>query len=391
MSPGKVTFCGLPLFHVNAQIGTGLTVWATGGHVILATPQGYRAPGLIQKFWDIAAHYKINTFSGVPTVYSLLLQVPRGDRDLTAIQYGICGAAPMPVELFNRFQRETGIKILEGYGLTEGGCVSTLNPPAGASDAGSIGIRLPWQRVLPMKLDADGRYLRDAAIDEVGVICITGPNLFEGYLNPEHNRRIWVMRPGADGKLERWLNTGDLGRVDANGYFRLSGRQKELIIRGGHNIDPRLIEECLQKHPSVALVAAVGRPDEHSGEVPVAYIQLRPDQKTAPDELLRFAQSAIPERAAWPKEIRIVPALPTTAVGKIFKPALMLREVEALVAHEAKACGAPLSYCEAMQDPRLGLRLKWSARARSDELRARLDKYAFHHQQIDDSAGKNIA
>ena len=327
----------------------------------------------------------------MPTVYSSLLQVPRGDRDLTAIQYGVCGAAPMPVELFNRFQRETGIKILEGYGLTEGGCVSTLNPPAGASDAGSIGIRLPWQRVLPMKLDADGRYLRDAAIDEVGVICINGPNLFEGYLNPEHNRRIWVMRPGADGKLERWLNTGDLGRVDANGYFRLSGRQKELIIRGGHNIDPRLIEECLQKHPSVAMVAAVGRPDEHSGEVPVAYIQLRPDKRAAPDELLRFAQSAIPERAAWPKEIRIVPALPTTAVGKIFKPALMLREVEALVAHEAQACGATLSYCEAVQDPRLGLTLKWAASARSHELGARLDKYAFRHEQIDKSAGKNMA
>ena len=390
MSPGRIFFCGLPLFHVNAQIGTGLTVWARGGHVILATPQGYRAPGLIQKFWEIAAHYKINSFSGVPTVYSSLLQVPRLDRDLTAIQYGICGAAPMPVELFNRFQHETGIKILEGYGLTEGGCVSTLNPPGGANDAGTIGIRLPWQRVLPMKLDADGRYLRDAAIDEVGVICINGPNLFEGYLNPEHNRRIWVMRPGADGKLERWLNTGDLGRVDANGYFRLSGRQKELIIRGGHNIDPRLIEECLQKHPSVALVAAIGRLDEHSGEVPVAYIQLRPDQRTAPDELLRFAQSAIPERAAWPKEIRIVPTLPTTAVGKIFKPALMLREVEALVAHEAQACGATLSYCEAVQDPRLGLTLKWSASARSHELGARLDKYAFHHEQIDSSAGKNI-
>lgn len=391
MSPGRVFFCGLPLFHVNAQIGSGLTVWARGGHVILGTPQGYRAPGLIQKFWDIAEHHKINTFSGVPTVYSSLLQVPRGDRDLMAIQYGVCGAAPMPVELFNRFQRETGIKILEGYGLTEGGCVSTLNPPAGASEVGSIGIRLPWQRVLPMKLDADGGYLRDAAIDEVGMICINGPNLFEGYLNPEHNHRIWVMRPGADGKLERWLNTGDLGRVDANGYFRLSGRQKELIIRSGHNIDPRLIEECLQKHPSVALVAAVGRPDEHSGEVPVAYIQLRPDRRTAPDELLRFAQSVIPERAAWPKEVRIVPALPTTAVGKIFKPALMLREVEAMVAHEAEACGATLSYCKAVQDPRLGLMLKWSASARSDELRARLDKYAFHHAQVDNSVGKNIA
>ncbi len=142
----------------------------------------------------------------MPTVYASLLQAPRQGRDLTTIEYGICGAAPMPTELFNRFQRETGIRILEGYGLTEGGCVSTLNPPAGASKIGSIGIRLPWQRVLSMKLDADGGYVRDAAIDEVGVICINGPNLFEGYLNLEHNRQTWVMRPGADRKLERWLN-----------------------------------------------------------------------------------------------------------------------------------------------------------------------------------------
>ena len=389
LSTGKVVFCGLPLFHVNAQIGTGLTVWAQGGHVILGTPQGYRAPGLIQKFWDIAAHYKITSFSGVPTVYSSLMQVTKQGRDLSTIEYGICGAAPMPTELFNRFQRETGIKILEGYGLTEGGCVSTLNPPGGPSKAGSIGIRLPWQRVLPMKLDADDGYARDAAIDEVGVICINGPNLFEGYLHPEHNRRIWIMRPGADGKMERWLNTGDLGRVDANGYIWLSGRQKELIIRGGHNIDPRLIEECLQKHPSVALVAALGRPDEHSGEVPVAYIQLRPDQRTSPEELLRYAQSSIPERAAWPKEIKIVSALPTTAVGKISKPALLLREMEALVADEAQACGATLSYSEALQDAHHGLMLKWSASGRSDELTARLDKYTFHHQQVANSPGKN--
>jgi len=233
-----------------------------------------------------------------------------------------------------------------------------------------------------MKLDADGRYVRDAAVDEVGVICINGPNLFEGYLNPEHNRLIWVMRPGADGKSERWFNTGDLGRVDANGYFRLSGRQKELIIRGGHNIDPGLIEGCLQKHPSIALVAAIGRPDEHSGEVPVAYVQLKPDQRTAPEELMRFAKGAIPERAAWPKDIRLIQTLPTTAVGKIFKPALMRREVEALVCDEAEVCGATLSHCEAVQDPRLGLVLKWSATKRAKELAARLEKYAFHHEQI---------
>ena len=383
LSPGKTSFCGLPLFHVNAQIGTGLAMWAKGAHIVLGTPQGYRAPGLIEAFWDIAAHYKINSFSGVPTVYSSLLQAPRQGRVLSTMDYGICGAAPMPKELFNRFQRDTGIRILEGYGLTEGGCVSTINPPAGIGKSGSIGIKLPWQRVVPMELDANGSYVRDAAIDETGVICINGPNLFQGYLNPAHNRGIWVMRPGVDGKMERWLNTGDLGRVDANGYFWLTGRRKELIIRGGHNIDPRLIEECLQKHSSVALVAAIGRPDVHSGEIPIAYVQLGPGQQATPNELLSYAHGSIPERAAWPKEIKIVSALPTTPVGKIFKPALVLREMESVVVQEAKECGAALSYVEGVQDSQLGLTIKWSASARSDELRARLDRYAFHHRQID--------
>jgi fatty-acyl-CoA synthase len=108
------------------------------------------------------------------------------------------------------------------------------------------------------------------------------------------------------------------------------------------------------------------------------------------EELLSYAQSAIPERAAWPKDIKIVSTLPTTPVGKIFKPALILHEMEALVAHEAQACGAAITYSEAVQDPRLGLMLKWSASVRSDELRARLDKYTFHHEQVDNSPVNNL-
>lgn len=210
--PGNTVFCGLPLFHVNAQIGTGLSIFAGGGHVLLGTPQGYRTPGLLQAFWSICSDHKVTTFSGVPTVYAALLQSPRDGCNLDSIRYAVCGAAPMPVELFKRFQAETGIKIVEGYGLTEAGCVSSLNPPAGESRVGSIGLRLPWQQMRVVRLDSAGRYERDAHVDEPGLIVVRGPNLFRGYLNSEHNKGLWLdIAQGPSGSV-KWLNTGDLGR-----------------------------------------------------------------------------------------------------------------------------------------------------------------------------------
>lgn len=379
---GRSVFCGLPLFHVNAQIGTGLTPWSVGAHVVLGTPQGYRAPGLIPRFWEIASHHRFVFFSGVPTVYSALLQHPPKGQDLSQLKYGVCGAAPMPVELFHRFQRETGVKILEGYGLTEGGCVSSINPPHGEARLGSIGLRLPWQDMAALVLDDQGRWLRDAECHEVGVLAIRGPNLFEGYLHAPHNQGLWIDRPNARGELERWLNTGDLGRQDAQGYFWLTGRKKELIIRGGHNIDPKLIEEALHAHPSVALAAAVGRPDAHAGEVPVVYVQLRERHAVTEAELVQHAQAQVAERAAWPKAIRIVETLPTTAIGKIFKPALTLREMESVVRDEAQAAGAVLSVCEASQDPRIGAVVRWRAVDNSEALSVRLARYTFKQEQV---------
>jgi acyl-CoA synthetase (AMP-forming)/AMP-acid ligase II len=378
--PGPI-FCGMPLFHVNAQIGTGLMPWALGGHVVLGTPAGYRTPGLLARFWSIVEHFRLFSFSGVPTVYSALMQVPREGRDLSSLSFGLCGAAPMPLELFRRFEAETGVKILEGYGLTEAGCVSTLNPPAGPSRAGAIGIRLPWQEVKVVLVDEGGRYVREAAVDEVGTVVIAGPNLFRGYLHREHDAEAWIPLPTEAGSAPcLWLNTGDLGRRDADGYFWLVGRTKELIIRGGHNIDPKLIEEPMHQHPAVALAAAVGRPDAHAGEVPVLYVQLRPAASASPEELLAWAEGRIAERAAWPKRVEILPALPTTAVGKLFKPALVEREVTAVVDEEARAAGATLRSCQVVPDPRRGLVVRWAADGAAALLGERLARYTFHQE-----------
>jgi fatty-acyl-CoA synthase len=163
-------------------------------------------------------------------------------------------------------------------------------------------------------VDDEGRYLRDCATDEIGRLVIKGPNVFPGYKDEQANRGIWIG--------EGWLDTGDLARQDGAGRFWLTGRQKDLIIRGGHNIDPAMIEEAMAKHPSVQMAAAVGKPDAHAGELPLAYVVLKPGSSATAEELLAHARATLPERAAVPSEIVVREAMPVTAVGKIFKPEL---------------------------------------------------------------------
>ncbi len=314
---GKNIFCGLPLFHVNAVLVTGLLPFSKGAHVILGTPQGYRGDGVVKRFWEIVEYHKINFFSGVPTLYASLLQIPIKHR-INSLEYGLCGAAPLPVEVLRNFQDRTGLKILEGYGLTEATCVSSVNPPLGERRAGSIGLRIPAQKMKAIRLDEQGDYIGDCESGEVGVLVVSGPNVFAGYRIPEQNKGLWIDL----GDGQQWLNTGDLGMQDAEGYFFLTGRKKELIIRGGHNIDPALIEEPLHKHPAVELAAAVGRPDAHAGELPIAYVQLKTGANATEGELRSFLETQITERAALPKHIHIIAEMPLTAVGKIFKPAL---------------------------------------------------------------------
>ncbi len=324
VEPGQVFLCGLPLYHVNAVIVTGLIPWMFGATVVLATPMGYRDKTLFPNFWKIVEHYRVTFFSGVPTVYAGLLHVPIGDADVSSLKYAICGAAPMPVEVFKEFERRTGLRILEGYGLTEGTCVSSVNPPAGERRIGSIGFRIPYQEMVIARVNEDGTG-EVLPANEIGSVLIRGANVFPGYLEDIHNQGIWVDLGDGRGP---WLNTGDLGRQDEDGYFWLTGRKKELIIRGGHNIDPKLIEEPMHRHPAVALAAAVGRPDPRVGEVPVVYVQLKPGAEATAEELLAFAQAHVPERAAIPKQVYLIEQMPVTAVGKIFKPALVRMQIQ---------------------------------------------------------------
>lgn len=347
-----VFFCGLPLFHVNAVLATGIMPFSLGGTVVLGPPAGYRSPGIIQNFWKIVEEYKINFFSGVPTIYGMLLSIPIGDADISSLQYGICGAAPMAVELFRSFEETTNVSILEGYGLTEGTCVSTLNPMNGDRRIGSIGLPLPYQKIKVVQLDDEGNVSKVCGPNEIGTLVMQGPNVFAGYNDDIYNKKVWVSIPDTDGQ---WLNTGDLGRYDTEGYYWLTGRQKELIIRGGHNIDPKTIEEVLHRHPAVAVAAAVGKPDPSVGELPVAYVELKPDMLTTPDMLLEFASMHIGERAAIPKEINIIETMPLTAVGKIFKPTLAELELTKVIRSKLDStAGVDLDNLSVRRDKVLG-------------------------------------
>ncbi|MDP8257089.1 MAG: acyl-CoA synthetase [Candidatus Alcyoniella australis] len=330
--------CGLPLFHVNAVLATGLAPYAVGARVVLAGAAGYRDRTLIGNFYKIVERYRATFFSGVPTVYAGLLQVPAAGIDISSLRYAICGAAPMPIELFRNFEAATGMKILEGYGLTEATLVSSINPRDGERKVGSIGIRLPYQPMKCVKLDENGVFQRDCDDDEIGTIVIKGPNVFPGYTDEAYNETCWVAQD--------WLNTGDLGRRDAEGYFWITGREKDLIIRGGHNIDPSMIENALAKIPGVSLVAAIGRPDPYAGEVPVAYVEPEQGVALTSDELMKRAGELIGERAAVPKEIVVLESLPKTAVGKLFKPALRWDAVRRVYQRELGALGEMVQSCK---------------------------------------------
>ncbi len=379
---GSVALCGLPMFHVNAVIVTGLGPFSAGATVLLAGPEGYRNRRLIGEFWHIVEKYRVTTFSGVPTLYAALLDVPIGEADVSSLERVICGAAPMPVSLFRAFEEATGVKIIEGYGLTEGTCVSSLNPRDGEQRIGSIGLRIPYQEMKTVRLDADGRYLGDCAVDEVGVIAIRGPNVMKGYTDEAENARVWLD----DG----WLLTGDLARCDADGYFWLTGRAKDLIIRGGHNIDPAIIEEALHRHEAIDLAAAVGQPDAYAGELPVAYVTLREGMQATPEDLRDFAAREIPERAAVPVAIHVIERMPVTAVGKIFKPALRFDAVARVIERELAELGIEPAAIDVGAHPRHGTLARIRLGSPPDPEQARkieaaLGRFAFAWELVEDS------
>ncbi len=319
--PDDVYFNGLPLFHVGGAIVGGLNPMAGGCTTVLLSPLGMRNPLVGGSFWKLVERFRPTMVGSVPTVWGSLMNVPLDGCDISSLKLLNCGGSPMPVELAKAVQRRIPAPIVEGFGMTELHGYATMNPGRGESRIGSVGLRLPYVQIIVAELDGN-RIRRRCASNEQGVVLVRGPQVFKGYVSPAHDRDAWVAAEADDPDQGRWLNTGDLGRIDPEHYIWLTGRAKDLIIRGGHNIDPLVIEETLHQHEAVESAAAVGRPDRHAGELPMAYVQLKPGRKVSGEELQEFARARVPERASAPVEVVLLDLMPTTGVGKIFKPTL---------------------------------------------------------------------
>ncbi|MBL4926733.1 acyl-CoA synthetase [Fuscibacter oryzae] len=350
--------CPLPLFHVFAAYPVLMSMIAAGSHVIFPTPAGYRGEGVFDNLWKLIERWKCTYLITVPTALSALMQRPI-NADISTLRGAFSGSAPLPLELFTRFEKATGIQIIEGYGLTEATCLVACNPPEGRKKIGSVGLPFPYSHVRILQKTPEG--FRDCAVDEVGEICVANPGVFEGstYTEVDKNRDLF-----AEG---RFLRTGDLGRLDAESYLYITGRAKDLIIRGGHNIDPATIEEVLMGHPAVAMVGAIGQPDAHAGEVPCVYVELVKGAAATEDELMSYAQDHISERAAVPKHLEILSELPKTAVGKVFKPDL--RRLAITRTYDAALAGAGLAaqVTEVIEDKKRGLVARLSRDGAVDE------------------------
>ena len=353
-SSDDTIICPLPLFHVFACHVILMAMISSGAHVVFPTPQGYRGKGVFDNFWKLIERWNVSFMITVPTAISALMQRPV-DADITSLKTAFSGSSPLPVELFKRFEKATGVQIVEGYGLTEVTCLVSCNPDQGLKKVGSVGIPLPHTNVKILLDTADGP--TECATNEIGEICVANPGVFAGstYTETIKNKGLY--------HFNTHLRTGDLGRMDEDGYLWITGRAKDLIIRGGHNIDPAQIEEALAGHEAVGFVGAIGQPDVHAGEVPCAYVELVLGATVTPEELITFANSLVTERAAQPKYVEILPELPKTAVGKVFKPALRKSAIIRIYNLALSEAGVDARVQKVVEDKYRGLTAQVSGRA----------------------------
>ncbi len=343
-----VVICPLPLFHVFAAYPILMAAIGAGAHVVMPTPAGYRGDGVFQNFWKLIERWGGSYMVTVPTAAAALMQVPV-DADVSTLKTAFCGSAPLPVELFNKFEKATGVTILEGYGMTEATCVVSVNPYDGEKKVGSVGIPFPYSEVKILDCATDGSVIKEMGVDEVGEICVSNPGVIPGGTYTEDEKNVGLFA------LDDYLRTGDLGRLDADGYLWITGRAKDLIIRGGHNIDPATIEEALAAHPDVAFAGAIGQPDAHAGEVPAVFVELVVGGKATVDDLMDFAKERIGEKAAIPKHMELMAELPKTAVGKIFKPDLRKSAITRVFNKSLSKAGVAAEVVSVVEDKKRGL------------------------------------
>ncbi len=298
----------LPLFHINPICCLSIPSLYYGASIVL------RRNFSVTEFWPTILDYRVTHVMAVPTMYSFIhSSVDPKSLDLSGsvLKYCFCGTAPMPEELLVNFQKDFKVHIVEGYGLTEATGLVTLNPP-GKNKVRSIGTAILGQDV--RILDEDNNELPRG---EYGEICVKGDVNMTGYYNNEPATRE-SLKGG-------YLHTSDMGYMDEDGYFFIVDRKTDMIIRGGENIYPREIEECLYTHPAVREASVIGIPHKHYGEVPKAYISLHTAGSVTGDEMKAFLKGKIADFKI-PAEFQFLDDLPKSILGKIMKK--KLREME---------------------------------------------------------------
>ncbi|WP_299982156.1 acyl-CoA synthetase [uncultured Ruegeria sp.] len=353
-----VIMCPLPMFHVFAVHVIVMAAVSSGAHVIFPTPAGYRGDGVFDNFWKLIERWKVSFIITVPTAISAKMQRPV-DADISSVKTAFSGSAPLPVELFRRFEEATGVTIVEGYGLTEATCLVSCNPVDGEKKIGSIGIPFPYTDVKILQDGPDGP--TECGNDQIGEICISNPGVYAGNTYTEAEKNVDLYH------FDKYLRTGDLGRFDEDGYLWITGRAKDLIIRGGHNIDPAEIEEALLGHEAVAFSGAIGQPDAHSGEVPCAFVELVEGASVTEQELLDYCKVHVHERAAQPKHMTILDELPKTAVGKVFKPDLRKHAITRIYNGALEAAGVAARVVSVIDDKKRGLVAQLDANGSSED------------------------
>jgi fatty-acyl-CoA synthase len=323
---------GFPLFHVAGAFVYGLSVLAVGGTQVLPTRSGLRNAAFVKNYWRFCERERVTALACVPTVLATLANLPV-DADISRVRIAYTGGSPLPNELATQFEQRTGLPVRNILGMTECAGLISIEPAAAPRVPGSTGLRLPYTevRVVPWR-DGQPQFAQDCAAGETGVVVVRGPHVSPGYSDPSRNAGMFE---------QGWLVSGDLGHLDADGHLFITGRAKDVIIRGAHNIDPGLVEEALLTHPAVAMAAVVGEPDAHAGEVPVAFVTLRPGMQADAAAMLAEVAPRVYERPAVPKRLTVLPALPLTAIGKVYKPALRRIAIDTRLREDLAALDTP--------------------------------------------------
>jgi len=292
----------MPLFHMNAVSVTTMTPFYAGASTVISPKFS------ASRFWQIVSDYKVTSFGSVATMLSMLLStytdgVPAG-LETDQLRFAMCGSAPVPAEILRKFEETFNCLVIEGYGLSESTCRSTFNPPDERRRPGSCGMAIGNEMKVVDEEDME------VAFGELGEIVLRGENILKGYYkNAEATAR--AFRNG-------WFHTGDIGYLDADGFFYIVDRKSDMIIRGGENIYPREIDEVLYKHVAVAAAATIGVPDPLYGEEVAAFIVLKEGARASEEEIITFCREHLADYKC-PKSVRFVADIPKGPTGKLLK------------------------------------------------------------------------